>query len=395
MTIKRLCCRGGLYAALASTALLGAGAAMAQQVVHIGFSGPLSGGAAKYGQEVLDGMQMGAADVNQAGIEVAGKKIRFEIVPLDDKYNPSETAINARRLAQEQQAAVVLLPHSGGGFAVQTSNEQQKLLLLSYTSVPQISARGNKLTVRIPPEFTSYLNSFIKYEMATYGRKVALAATDTDYGKVWVAAFKPAWEAAGGTIVADNAMSYNRATDFYSGVSRVLATKPDVMFIGGPSEPTGLIVQQARELGFKGGFIVMDQAKLDEVAKVTGGYAPLNGAIGVLPLANDETPNAKAFVERFRKSHGGRDPSQEVSLNYTAVYATALAMKLAGSVSDAIAIRNQFDKAVKALPPQNNPQSVTGVDERGGFVIGNPLAAVVQGGQLKSAGLNSLTAAAK
>jgi branched-chain amino acid transport system substrate-binding protein len=188
-------------------------------------------------------------------------------------------------------------------------------------------------------------------------------------------------------------MSYNRATDFYSGVSRVLAAKPDVMFIGGPSEPTGLVAQQARELGFKGGFIVMDQAKLDEVAKVTSGYAPLNGAIGVLPLADDQTPNAKAFVERFRKSHGGRDPSQEVALNYTAVYATALAMKLAGSVSDASAIRNQFDKAVKALPAQNNPQSVTGVDAQGGFVIGNPLAAVIQGGQLKQEALSALTAA--
>ncbi|MGA9916541.1 ABC transporter substrate-binding protein [Paraburkholderia sp.] len=393
MTIKRLCGRAGVVAAVATTALLGSGAAMAQQVVHIGYSGPLSGGAAKYGQEVLEGMQMAAADVNQAGIEVAGKKIKLEIVPLDDKYNPAETAINARRLAQEQQAAVVLVPHSGGGFAVQTSNEQQKLLLLSYTSVPQITERGNKLTVRIPPSFTSYLDSFVKYEMATYGKKVALAATDTDYGKVWVAAFKPAWEAAGGTIVADNAMSYNRATDFYSGVSRVLAAKPDVMFIGGPSEPTGLIAQQARELGFKGGFIIMDQAKLDEVAKVTGGYAALNGAIGVLPLANDTTPNAKMFVERYRKSHDGRDPSQEVSLNYTAVYATALAMKLAGSVSDATAIRNQFDKAVKALPPQANPQSVTGVDDHGGFVIGKPLAAVVQGGQLKSADLSSLAAA--
>ncbi|NML34296.1 ABC transporter substrate-binding protein [Paraburkholderia antibiotica] len=393
MTKQRLRVRSGLLAIAAATALLGSGAAMAQQVVHIGFSGPLSGGAAKYGQEVLDGMQMAAADVNQAGIDVAGKKIKLEIVPLDDKYNPSETAINARRLAQEQQAAVVLVPHSGGGFAVQTSNEQQKLLLLSYTSVPQISERGNKLTVRIPPAFTSYLDSFIKYEMKTYGKKAALAATDTDYGKVWVAAFKPAWEAAGGTIVADNAMSYNRATDFYSGVSRVLAAKPDVMFIGGPSEPTGLVAQQARELGFKGGFIIMDQAKLDEVAKVTNGYTPLNGAIGVLPLVDDTTPNAKSFVERFRKSHNGRDPSQEVSLNYTAVYATALAMKLAGTTSDATAIRNQFDKAVKALPQQNNPQSVTGVDDRGGFVIGNPLAAVIQGGQLKEATLSSLTAA--
>jgi branched-chain amino acid transport system substrate-binding protein len=387
MTMKRLC------AAFVAATALTTGPAMAQQVVNIGYSGPLSGGAAKYGQEVLEGMQMAATDVNQAGIEVAGKKVRFVIVPLDDKYNPSETAINARRLAQEYKAPVVLVPHSGGSFAVQTSNEQQQLLLLSYTSVPQVSTRGNKLTIRIPPEFTSYIGSFVKYEMSTYGKKVAIASTDTDYGKIWVAAFRPAWEAAGGTIVADNPMSYNRATDFYSGVSRVLAAKPDVIFIGGPSEPTGLVAQQARELGFKGGFIVMDQAKLDEVAKVTGGYAPLNGAIGVLPLASDDTPAAKAFVDRFRKTHAGANPSQEVSLNYTAVYATALAMKFAGSVTDTTAIRKQFDKAVKSLPEANNPQSVTGVDDQGGLVIGNPLAAIVQGGQLTVARVNSLAAA--
>ena len=47
-------------------------------------------------------------------------------------------------------------------------------------------------------------------------------------------------------------MSYNKDTDFYSGVSRVVAAKPDVMFIGGASEPTALVVKTARELGFTG-----------------------------------------------------------------------------------------------------------------------------------------------
>jgi branched-chain amino acid transport system substrate-binding protein len=379
--------------AMAAATVLGASPAWAQEVVHIGFSGPLSGGAAKYGKEVLDGMQMAAEEVNQAGIEVAGKKIKFEIDALDDKYNPSETAINARRLAEEDKAAVVLVPHAGGCFAVQTSNEQQNLFLLAYTSVPQIAQRGNKLTVRIPPEFTSYVASFVKFEMSTFGKKLAIANTDTDYGKAWTAAFRPAWEAAGGTVVVDNPMSYNRATDFYSGVSRILAAKPDVLFVGGPSEPTGLVAQQARELGFKGGFVVMDQAKLDEVAKVTNGFAALDGAIGVLPLVNDDSPGAKAFVARFRKTHDGRDPSQEVSLNYTAVYATALAMKIAGTTSNATAIRAAYDKGVKALPRDNNPQNVNGVDEHGGLTIGTPLVAIVQGGKLKPQEMNALAAA--
>jgi branched-chain amino acid transport system substrate-binding protein len=374
---------------LAAAAALGLAAtapALAQDVVKIGYSGPLSGGAALYGKNVLDGMQMAASEINAQGLDVGGKKYKLEIVALDDKYNPSETAINAQRLVQEHKTPAILVPHSGGSFAVQTNNEAQKYLLLSYTSVPQVTARGNKLTLRIPPEFTSYIQPFVKHAMAKYGKNLAFAHADHDYAKAWTAAFKPAWEAAGGKVVAENPMSYNKATDFYSGVSRVIAAKPDVMFIGGASEPTGLVVKQARELGFKGGFVIIDQAKMDEMSKVTGGYAPLEGSIGVLPLMDDPAPDAKAFVARFQKAYPGRAPSSEVSLNYTAVHAVAMAMKLAGSVSDASAIRANLDKAMKQLPDAVNPHSLDGVDDKGGS-LANTRVAVIEGGKVKERAL--------
>ena len=76
--------------------LLGGAPAIAQDVVKIGYSGPLSGGAAQYGKNVLNGMEMAAAEINAAGLEVGGRKYKLAIVALDDKYNPSETAINAQ-----------------------------------------------------------------------------------------------------------------------------------------------------------------------------------------------------------------------------------------------------------------------------------------------------------
>lgn len=365
------------------------GHASAQEVVKIGFSGPLSGGAALYGKNVLDGMQLAVSEINAQGLEVGGKKYKLEIVALDDKYNPSETAINAQRLVQEHKTPAILVPHSGGSLALQVNNEQNKYLLLSYTSVPQVTARGNKLTLRIPPEFTSYVPAFVKHAMGKYGKNLAFAHGDHDYAKAWTAAFKPAWEAAGGKVVIENPMSYNRAADFYSGVSRALAAKPDVMFIGGASEPTGLVIKQARELGFKGGFVIIDQAKMDEIGKITGGYAPLEGSIGVLPLIEDGTAEAKAFVGRFKQAYPGRDPSSEVSLNYTAVHATAIAMKLAGTVTDATAIRANLDKAMKALPPARNPNSLDGVDEKGG-TLADTRVAVIEGGKVKEVKLSSL-----
>ena len=351
--------------ALASS-LLAAGPALAQEVVKIGYSGPLSGGAAQYGKNVLDGMQLAAAELNAAGPEIAGKKVKIEIVPLDDKYNPSETAINAQRLVQQHKTPAILVPHSGGIFALQTTNERNNFIVLAYSSVPQITNRGNKLTLRIPPEFTSYIEPFSKYTMERFGKKVAMVGADHDYAKAWAALFKPGWEKLGGTVVAENPMSYNRATDFYSGVSKALAEKPDVLFVGGASEPTALVVKEARELGFKGGFVVMDQAKLDEMARVVGGYGPLEGAIGVMPVSEDSKAETKAFVERFGKAYPGRTPGSEAQWNYTAVHATVKAMQLAGTASDAKAIQAKLDEAYKALTPDVNPGGIKGVDERGG-----------------------------
>jgi branched-chain amino acid transport system substrate-binding protein len=381
--------RFNLAALALSLAVTGA---YAQDTIKIGYSGPLSGGAALYGKNVLSGMQMAAEELNAKPLDIGGKRYKVEIVALDDKYNPSETGINLQRLVQQHKTAAVLVPHSGGVFAAQAANEKLKVLLLAYTSLPQATERGNKLTVRIPPDFTTYISPFIKAAMSKYGKNVALAQADHDYAKAWSAAFKPAWEAAGGKVVADNPMSYNKAADFYSGVSRVIQAKPDVLFIGGASEPTALVAKQARELGFKGAFIVLDQAKLDEMAKITGGYGALEGAVGVMPMSGDDRPDAAAFTARYRKSNEGKDPSSEVALNYSAVHATVAAMKLAGTVSDATAIRAQMDKAYRALPGQYNPASVEGLDANGGSIV-NAIVATVENGKLKGQMLRAASAA--
>ncbi|ODV44454.1 ethanolamine utilization protein EutJ [Cupriavidus sp. UYMMa02A] len=376
-------------AATAVAAMLASGAALAQEVVKIGYTGPLSGGAALYGKNVLSGVQMAVDEINATGLEVKGKKIKLEVVALDDKYSPAEAAINARRLVQQHKTPAVFVPHSGGIFALQAFNEQEKFLVMAYSSVPRITDAGNKLTIRIPPAYTGYIEPFVKAQMKRYGKNVALAPADHDYAKAWVQAFVPAWEGAGGKVVGNNPMSYTKATDFYSGVSRAMTDKPDVMFVGGPSEPTALVVKQARELGFKGGFIIMDQAKMDEMAKVTNGLAMLEGSIGVLPLVNDGRPAAQNFNTRYKKLHDGRDATTEMSLNYTMVYALAGAMKLAGTTSDAAAIRAKMPDAVKALPKDANPNEVEGIDAKGGSVA-DTVVGWVQNGKISPVRLSEL-----
>jgi hypothetical protein len=167
--------------------------------------------------------------------------------------------------------------------------------------------------------------------MAKYGKKVGMLPGDHEYAKNWSALFKPAWEGRR-QVVSNNPMSYNKAADFYSGVSRVLAEKPDVLFIGGPSEPTALVAKQARELGFKGGFLIMDQAKLDEMAKVVGRPGALEGSIGVLPVSYDDRAGIEGLCRALSQGQRCRQgPEHRVFLQLRAVHALAGAMKLAGT----------------------------------------------------------------
>jgi branched-chain amino acid transport system substrate-binding protein len=128
----------------------------------------------------------------------------------------------------------------------------------------------------------------------------------------------------------------------------------------------------------------MDQAKLDEMAKVTGGLAPLEGAIGVLPVSYDERPGPKAFSAAYRKAYGAdRDPTTESSYNYALTHALAAAMKLAGTTSDAAAIRGKMNEALSKLPKEQNAGEFRGVDATGGTIV-------VDNGKIRPVSLSSL-----
>ena len=366
--------------AIATLTAAQASGVYAEQTLNIGFTGPLSGGAALYGENTLSGLRMAVEDTNEAGgIKVGDETYKVNLISLDDKYSPSQAATNAKRLVKESNAAAVFVPHTGGVFALQDFNVADDFLIMAYTSVPSVTEQGNPLTVRIPPEFTGYVDAFSDYALEHNGKKLGIAGATHEYAKIWTDMITKAWEQKGGEIVESNPMDYNKSADFYTGVSRVIAANPDVMFVGGASEPTGLVMQQARQMGFQGGFIVMDQAKLDEIAAVTGGLDLLEGAIGVVPLSEYEGEAAKAFVERYKEAHG-KVPGSEAAYNYLAFHALAKAMELAGS-TDPQQVRAKMAEAISALDPKYNLYSIQGLTDKGGFITPTTMA-VVEGGKI-------------
>lgn len=357
---------------------LGLATGAAAEEINIGFTGPLSGGAALYGENTLSGLRMAVDEINAAGgFEVDGENHTLNLIALDDRYSPAQAATNAKRLVQESGVPAVFVPHSGGVFALQDFNEKDNFLVMAYTSVPSVTEKGNSLTLRIPPTFDGYVRAFTDYALENLGTTLGMGGATHEYAKIWATMIKKEWEAKGGTIVADNPMDYNKSADFYTGVSRILAEQPEVMFVGGASEPTGLVAQQARQLGFQGGFIVMDQAKIDEVAQVAGGLEMLEGAVGVVPLSVYETPAAQDFIKRYQAEYD-KMPGSEAAYNYLALHAVVEAMQRAGK-TDAKAIRGAIGEALAEMDASKNPYEVREVTENGGFVTETTLAVVEDG----------------
>jgi len=349
--------------------------------VEIGWSGPQSGGAALYGKNTLDGLKMAVDDINAAGgIKVGNDAVKLKLTALDDKYLPNETAMNARRLKMENRASIIFTPHSGGVFALQNFNVQEKFLIAGYTSEPKVTEANNPLTIRIPPRYDLYPQTFSNEIMKRYGKKVALVPGTHQYAKDWTALFKKTWTRLGGQIVVENPVDYNKESDLSGAVSKALAAKPDVLFVGGASQPTALVIKAAREQGFEGGFVVMDQAKLEEMKTILKDVKLLEGVIGVQPASEYPTEGTKKFVARYKKKFGqDKIPTSEVMYHYMAMRVLAKAMELAGTTDDPAAVKAKIGDACKQLSDQDIPMLAKGLSSDGGLLT-SPTATIIEDG---------------
>jgi branched-chain amino acid transport system substrate-binding protein len=358
-------------AAVAAGLVLALGACAAEEsadVVAFGYSGPLSGGAALYGRNAQNGLQMAVDEINEAGgIQVEDRQVRIELVSLDDRYLPNETATNARRLLQQNRTPVIWVSHAGGILALQGMNTREpRFLLMAYSSEPSILDAGNPLTVMIPPRYDGYAPVFVQTTMGRFGTRLALLGTTTTYGRAWTEVVSAEWRRQGGEVLGDHGIDYNTTTDFTAAVSRALADDPDVLFVGGPSQPTALVVRAAREQGFQGGFLMMDQPKMEEMVQVIP-MEMLEGAVGVHPQETYPGPGVAQFVERYYARFGpdARPAVSEMALNYQALHTVAKAMSLAGTTTDAEAIRAHMDEAARLAPESARLLDFSGVADNG------------------------------
>ena len=312
------------------------------ETINIGYTGPLSGGAAKYGRNNLEGQEMAVDEINAGGgIQVAGKQYTFKVVALDDRYKPADTVTNARRLVELHKPPFIFCPHSGGILAMLKFNEQENFIIHGYTDNPAILLQGSKLLVKAPMSMGFYNAGVIDLGWKKGWRKGALLCGTHEAGKMAEKTFETLWKDQGGEIVTNAPADYGKVTDYYPYLTKVLAAKPDCIFLYGPSEPSAMIISQARELGFKGGFVLGSQCKLDEMEKVTP-LKLISPSTGVCPVGLMPLPLMQEYSKKHMEKFGSI-PTSESAFNYEVMYIFAEAMKKAGTTAN-------LNKIMAAIP---------------------------------------------
>jgi branched-chain amino acid transport system substrate-binding protein len=280
---------------------------------------------------------------------VAGKKYTFKLLKLDDRIDPTQAVNNARRFKADKAVAIF-----NGVFntiaPLMKINEEKgnEFIMMAYTSTPKIDSMGNKLVVSTTVDFTTYVRVFSDWAFKKGWKKCAMVVTVGGYGDEWRSSFKDYWVKNGGTITVDKPANYYTETDFSSPLTAAIATNPDVMLIGGPSATTALMIEQARGMGFKGGFILIDQAKQDYIAKLLKGTEMMGNLIGTGGVVSVPFPGATTFEKKYVEKYK-RMVTWECALNYTAMNALARSISTAGTVTDIYKIRAAFPKAM--VPP--------------------------------------------
>ncbi|MFO7570773.1 MAG: ABC transporter substrate-binding protein [Smithellaceae bacterium] len=352
--------------------------------IVIGYSGPLSGPAGEYGQDCVNGIDLAIKELNAAGGVVAdGQKFTFTLERMDDKASPDLAVANARQLL-EKQALAIFNPVFNSAAALLKFNEEEcgEFIVMGYTSSPTADGTNNNLFVIAAPLLTDYAKVYANFAWEKGWRKAAMVVTLGVYGDEWRQVFRSYWEKLGGKITADKPANYYTRTDFVAPLKAAIETKPDVILIGGPSATTALVIEQARNMGYKGGFLIVDQAKMDIIAQMLDGTRLMENSIGTASANSVPVPASNAFEKKYRDTYK-RINSWEAMLHYQSMHALAKAIAAAGTQDNVYAVRAAFPKALPMLGDKF-PAELFGITPTGRIIMPAVIQSI-QGGKFAQA----------
>ena len=226
------------------------------QTVNIGAVVPLTGRYAALGAQVRAGYEIGLEQVNAAGgVTVGGKKLRLELVMLDDESDPTKTVARLETLAT--QGVVAYLGGAGSDLhgAAASIGDKNKIPYLGVAfAFHGIHKQGLRyLFSPFPksPDLTKETFAFLDASIPAAERpsKISLFLERTDWGKEMGSLWESLAKQNKYQVVASGEYAPG-AKDFSDLILKAKTAGAEAVFTL-PSPPDGMtIVKQMKELDF-------------------------------------------------------------------------------------------------------------------------------------------------
>ena len=266
-----------------------------RSAIKVGVAGPLTGPNEVFGQQLKNGAERAAADINAKG-GINGQPI--ELLYVDDAGDPKQGVAVANRLVSAGVKFVV--GHFNSGVSIPASQiyaENNVLMVTPSSSHPRLTESGLWNVFRTCSRDDQQGGVAGDYVAAKFkGKKLAIVHDKTTFGKSMADQMQLAANAKGVKEVIYEGVNVGEK-DFSALVSKIKAAGVEIVYWGGLATESGLIARQLREQGVRVTMIAGDGIASDEFAAI-GGPA-VEGVLMTFPPDPRRRPEAAAVVKAF------------------------------------------------------------------------------------------------
>jgi branched-chain amino acid transport system substrate-binding protein len=301
----------------------------------IGGIGPVTGGAAIYGQAVKNGAELAIKEINEAG-GINGYQIEYNF--QDDEMD-NEKAVNAYNTLKDWGMDILVGAVTSGccvAVAAESQNDNLFQITPSGSSVDCINGNENVFQVCFtdPNQGVGAADYIGQNNVAT---KVAVIYDSSDvYSSGIFAKFKEEAASQNFEIVSEEAFTADNKTDFSVQLAKAQEAGADLVFLPIYYSEASLILKQADSMGYAPKFFGCDG--LDGILGVENFDQKLaEGVMLLTPFAADAKDEAtQKFVSAYEAAYG-ETPNQFAADAYDAVYVVkAAAEKCEATPADSV-----------------------------------------------------------
>lgn len=301
------------------------------KVWKIGAQGPLTGGAAVYGNAVVNGAEIAVNEINANG-GINGYQIEYK--KADDEHD-QEKAINAYNSLKDWGMQFLVGPTtSAPAIAVGTESEPDNMFILSPSgSALEVTAPKNVFRVCFsdPAQGAKSAQYIGSHKLGT---KIGIIYDSSDVYSTGVHdSFKEEAPKQGLEIVADEQFTADSNKDFSTQLQKMKDSGADLVFLPFYYTEAALVLTQANTMGYKPTFFGCDG--MDGILNVENFDTKLaEGLMLLTPFAADAKDDLTVnFVKNYKEKYKDT-PIQFAADAYDAVYAIKAAAEKANLTPD-------------------------------------------------------------